>query len=492
MGIWQKKSIEDLQNSPDVKNPKFKRTLSAFDLILMGIGVIVGAGLFSVTGVAAAENAGPAIVISFIFAACGCAFAGLCYSELATMIPLSGSTYTYTYAAMGELPAWIIGWSLVLEYIIGAATVSISWSAYALSFLQDFDISFPTALSGSAWQPMTLSDGTTVTGFINLPALAIVICISLLLIRGSRQSALINTLIVITKIAVVILFIIFGYAFIDPSNYTPFIPENTGTFGEFGWSGILRATGIVFFAYIGFDALSTMSLEVKNPAKTPPIGILGSLFICTILYILFALVLTGLANYKELDVAAPVAVAIAKMPYPWLNWLIKLAVLAGLTSVILVLLFAQSRIFYAMTCDGFLPSIFAKLHPTYHTPWYSNLILMVLVGPIAAFGSIELMSHLTSIGTLLAFTIVCCGVIILRYTHPETPRPFKAPFFPIVPILGVLTCLSMMLCLGVLSWIRLIGWMIIGVLIYFTYSRHRIAKLQNNQSLNDVSNQKKS
>ena len=235
-----------------------------------------------------------------------------------------------------------------------------------------------------------------------------------------------------------------------------------------------------------------MSLEVKNPAKTPPIGILGSLFICTILYILFALVLTGLANYKELDVAAPVAVAIAKMPYPWLNWLIKLAVLAGLTSVILVLLFAQSRIFYAMTCDGFLPSIFAKLHPTYHTPWYSNLILMVLVGPIAAFGSIELMSHLTSIGTLLAFTIVCCGVIILRYTHPETPRPFKAPFFPIVPILGVLTCLSMMLCLGVLSWIRLIGWMIIGVLIYFTYSRHRIAKLQNNQSLNDVSNQKKS
>lgn len=472
MGLWSKKSLKDLQSSVDVKGNKLKRTLSALDLVLFGIGAIVGAGLFSITGIAAAENAGPAIIISFLIAALGCTFAGLCYSEMATMIPVSGSVYTYAYATMGEFIAWVIGWTLVLEYAIGAATVAISWSGYALSLLHDFGIGFPAMLAVSPWQQVHLPSGVMASGLINLPAVAIVVFVSMVLIGGIRESAIFNSVIVFIKIAVVIAFIVVGFFYIDTANYVPFIPENTGVFGEFGWSGILRATGVVFFAYIGFDSISTTAQEAKNPQVTLPIGILGSLVICTLFYILFSFVMTGLVNYKELSVADPVAVAVAVTPFVWFNWLVKLAVLAGLTSVILVLLLGQSRIFYVMGNDGLLPRYFADLHPKYMTPWKSNLILMVLVGLIAGFVPISVVSHMTSIGTLLAFIIVCIGVMILRYNKPEYPRPFKVPFFPLIPILGIVTCSLIMLTLDMGSWIRLIVWLAIGLVIYFAYGRY--------------------
>lgn len=471
MGLWTKKPLDELQK--ELEGKKLKRSLSTSNLILIGIGAIIGAGLFSITGIAAAQNAGPAIILSFVLAALGCSFAGLCYSELATMIPVSGSAYTYAYAAMGEFPAWIIGWSLILEYAIGAATVSISWSAYAVSLIRDLGWTVPTYLSASPWQSISFAEGEQLYGIINLPALLIVMLISALLICGIRQSAAANAFFVIVKIVAVLIFIAVGIFYINPDNYHPFIPENTGTFGEYGISGILRATGVVFFAYIGFDAISTTTMEAKDPSKSIPRGILGSLFICTIIYILFAFVLTGLVNYTQLNVAAPVALAVAKTPFSWLQICIKLAVLAGLTSVILVMLLGQSRIFYVMAIDRLLPHYFADLHPAFHTPYRSNLILMVSVGVIAAFAPISIVSHMTSIGTLLAFTIVCLGVMILRYRHPEYPRHFKTPFFPAVPILGILTCGSMMLFLGIENWLRLIGWILIGCIIYFVYSRHQ-------------------
>jgi len=473
MGIWSKKSIEDLKSCHEEKNSQLTRTLTTFDLILIGIGCVIGAGIFSITGIAAAENAGPAIVISFILASVGCAFAGLCYSELAAMIPISGSAYTYAYVSMGELVAWLIGWSLILEYAIGASTVAISWSAYAISFLQDFGIILPAEIAASPWQHNPITNTANHTGLFNLPAVLIIVVISLILIRGIRHSASINAVIVLIKVSVVLVFIGIGIFYINPENYVPFIPENTGTFGSFGWSGILRASGVIFFAYIGFDAISTTALETKDPNKSLPRGILGSLTICTILFIAFSFVLTGLANYKDLDVAAPVAVAIANTPFPWLQQIIKLGILAGLTSVMLVLLLGQSRIFFVMACDGMLPKVFSRLHPSFHTPWICNLILMIAVAVIAAFTPLSIVGHMTSIGTLMAFTLVCMGVMILRYRHPEYPRPFKVPLFPFVPIMGILTCTGMMAFLGLSNWIRLISWLLVGLCIYFGYSRHQ-------------------
>lgn len=472
MGLWSRKSIPailaDAHNGPH----KLRRTLGISDLIMLGIGMIVGAGLFSITGIAAAENAGPAIVISFIIAAIGCAFAGICYSELATMIPVSGSAYTFAYATMGELPAWIIGWTLILEYAIGAATVAISWSAYVIALLDDLNIHFPRQWVASPWQPARLPSGEMVYGYINLPAVFIVVAITLLLIRGIKQSSFINAILVIIKVSVVIIFIGVGFSFINWANYDPFIPQNTGHFGEFGWSGIFRAAGIVFFAYIGFDAVSTAAQEAKNPQRDMPYGIIGSLIVCTILYILFSFVMVGLVNYKELGVAAPVALAIDQTPFWWLNWLVKLAILAGFSSVIIVLLLGQSRVFFAMARDGFLPSYFSDLHPKFQTPWKSNLLLCVFISLIAAFSSLELVGEMSSIGTLLAFVIVCLGVLILRYTQPEYPRPFRTPLVPLVPICGVLVCLSMMVSLQVDSWIRLILWTMIGLVIYAGYGRY--------------------
>jgi len=470
MSLWATKSIEKIVK--ECGEHKLKRSLGPVTLIFLGIGAIIGAGLFSLTGIAAAENAGPAISISFIIAAIGCAFAGMCYSEFASMIPISGSAYTYAYATMGELAAWVIGWALILEYATGAAAVSISWSAYVVSLLHDLGIQLPAVLIASPWHPVRLMDGSIVYGWINLPALLIVLAISCLLIRGVHESARVNAVFVMIKLAVIFLFIVFGFFYIKAENFQPYIPENTGIFGEFGYSGILRAAGVIFFAYIGFDAVSTAAQETKNPQRNMPIGIIGSLLICTFLYIVFSTVLVGLVNYKLLSDAAPVALAIDQTPYPWLNWCVKFAIISGLSSVVLVLLLAQTRIFYIMASDGLLPKFFARIHHRYHTPWFSNIVLMISVGLFAAFAPLELVGHMTSIGTLLAFVIVCTGVIILRKTRPDLPRPFKVPFVPFIPLLGVAICLLLMVSLGILNWIRLIIWIAIGLIVYFGYSQH--------------------
>ncbi len=472
MGIWSRKSIKELQQSSEEGSQTLSRHLGAFDLILLGIGCIIGAGLFSITGIAAAENAGPAIIISFMIASMACALAGLCYSELAAMIPIAGSAYTFAYATMGELMAWTIGWTLVLEYAIGAAAVSISWSAYMVSLLQNFNIHLPALLTASPWQHVQLADGTRAYGWINLPALLIVILISMVLIRGIKQSAFVNSIMVMVKVSVTLAFIGVGFFYIDANNYVPFLPANTGTFGEFGWSGVLRAAGVVFFAYIGFDAVSTAAQETKQPQRNLPIGIMGSLVVCTVLYILFAFVMTGLVNYKDLNVAAPAAIAIQHTPFHWLQDLVKLAILTGLTSVILVLLLGQSRIFYSMAKDGLLPHIFCDIHPVYHTPWRSNLTLMMFVGAIGAFAPLDLVGSMTSIGTLLAFMMVCAGVLVLRYIEPDLPRPFKTPLVPYVPLLGILVCFGIMVFLGWENWARLLIWLGIGLAIYFYYGRY--------------------
>lgn len=471
--MWKRKQIEDYLVTPEEGHPTLKRSLNGLDLVMLGIGAIIGAGLFSITGIAAAGHAGPAILISFVIAALGCLFAALCYSELASMFPIAGSAYTYAHATMGEFIAWIIGWDLILEYAIGASAVAISWSAYVVSFLHDLGISLPEQLIASPWQSVMLPNGSEVYGVINLPAVLILVLLTSLLILGIRQSSIVNTFIVLLKVAVVILFIALGISYTQADNYVPFIPENTGVFGEYGWSGIFRAAGIVFFAYIGFDAVSTAAQETKNPQKALPFGILGSLAICTVLYILFSYVLVGLANYKELNNPAPVAVALQHTPYAWVSTLVKLAIIAGFSSVMLVLLLGQSRIFYSMSVDGLLPKVFSKIHPRFRTPWLSNLILLLFVSAFAGFMPLSVVGHMTSIGTLLAFVIVCLGVIILRYTRPEYPRTFRTPWVPYVPILGIIVCSLMMFSLGVDTWIRLITWLAIGFIIYFSYSRKR-------------------
>ena len=443
---------------------QLKRTLGPLNLVALGIGAIIGAGLFSLTGIAASQHAGPAVVLSFALAAFACAFAGLCYSEFATMIPIAGSAYTYSYATMGELVAWIIGWDLVLEYAVGASTVAVSWSAYLVSFLKDFGIVLPHDFTASPFDP--------VPGLINLPSIVVVCAVSLLLIIGIQESARINSVIVILKVAIVIIFIIIGWSYIDPANYTPFIPEPTGRNDEFGWAGVVRGAGIVFFAFIGFDAVSTAAQEAKNPQKSMPIGIIGSLVVCTILYILFAHVLTGIVNYKDLNVAAPVAVAVDRTNYPWLKSAIKLAVLAGYTSVILVMLLGQSRVFYSMSKDGLLPKLFSEIHPKFKTPWKSNILFMVLVSMFSALTPIQIIGEMTSIGTLFAFVLVCGGILIMRKTHPELPRPFRTPWVPVVPIIGIAANLFLIAGLGWTNWLRLFVWLAIGFVVYFGYSRH--------------------
>ncbi len=472
---FAKKSLTVLLEEAEGVGEKInlKKTLSASSLVMLGIGAIIGAGLFSITGYAAANNAGPAVTISFVIAAIACAFAGLCYAEFASMIPIAGSAYTYSFATMGEVIAWIIGWDLVLEYAVGAATVSISWSAYLIKLFKDLGINFPVQYALSPFQTYTLEDGTLIYGIINLPAAFVVILMSLLLMRGTQESALVNAIVVIVKVGIVLLFITLGWSYINPSNYTPYIPENTGTFGEYGWSGIVRAAGVIFFAYIGFDAVSTAAQEAKNPKRDMPIGILGSLAICTLLYILFAHVMTGLAHYTEfkgIDGIAPVATAIQKTPYQWLSRGIIFAILAGYMSVILVMLMGQSRVFFSMSKDGLLPPIFSEVHPTWQTPWKSNLLFCLFVGLFAAFVPGHIVGEMTSIGTLFAFILVCVGVIIMRKTQPNAPRAFKTPLVPFVPILGILCCLAMMISLPFDTWLRLIAWMTLGVIIYFGYS----------------------
>ena len=472
MGLLTVKPLSRIKEESEGGAHSLKRTLGPGSLVALGIGAIIGAGLFSITGIAAANYAGPAIALSFVLAAIGCAFAGLCYSEFSTMIPIAGSAYTYAYATMGEFLAWVIGWDLVLEYAVGAATVSISWSSYVVTVLHNLGINLPPYLIASPWQPVQLPNGQLVHGLINLPAVFIICAVSTLLMIGIKESASVNAVVVVIKVAVVLVVIGVGVWFIKGANYTPFIPENTGKFGEFGWSGILRAAGVIFFAYIGFDAVSTAAQEAKNPQKDMPIGIIGSLVICTILYVAFAIVLTGLANYKEFkDAAAPVAVAIAYTPYKWLHPLVNLAVILGLTSVILVMLLGQSRVFFSMSRDGLLPKIFSEIHPKYRTPWRSNILFMIFVSLFSAFAPISVVGEMTSIGTLFAFVIVCAGIMIMRRTQPDVPRPFRTPWVPLVPILGILVNFAMMFGLGWTNWARLLGWLTIGLCIYFGYSR---------------------
>ncbi|GJE00490.1 amino acid permease [Methylobacterium isbiliense] len=471
-GLWRRKPIERLTEDATAGEHALHRTLGPLSLVGLGIGAIIGAGLFSLTGIAAAEHAGPAVVLSFAIAALGCAFAGMCYSELASMIPVSGSAYTYAYATMGEFIAWIIGWDLVLEYAVGAATVSVSWSKYVVTLLQDWGIALPARLVHSPFETVTLADGSTAQGIVNLPAALILVVISLLLVRGVRESARVNAVIVVVKVAVVLAVIGVGFFYVKSQNYVPFIPQNTGSFGEYGWSGIMRAAGVVFFAYIGFDAVSTAAQEVKNPQRNMMIGILGSLAICTVLYIAFAGVLTGLVRYDAMKGdAAPVATAIQQTPFPWLQTLVTLGVIAGFTTVMLVLLYGQSRVFYAMAQDRLLPRFFATIHPTWRTPYRSNLFFMVLAALLGGFLPISQLGHMTSIGTLLAFVIVCAGVIIMRRTHPELERGYRTPLVPFVPIAGIVVCLAMMVSLDGETWLRLVIWLAIGLAIYFGYGR---------------------
>jgi basic amino acid/polyamine antiporter, APA family len=465
MNLFEKKSLERIIAESESGKHQLKRTLGPVNLVALGIGAIIGAGLFSLTGIAAADHAGPAVVLSFVVAAIGCAFAGMCYSEFSTMIPIAGSAYTYAYATMGELLAWIIGWDLVIEYAIGAATVSVSWSSYVVKLLHRFGLELPNALTHCPWDVQA--------GLINLPAVFVIVAISCLLIVGISESARVNAVIVVVKVTIVIVVIFVGYSYVKPENYVPFIPPNTGVMGEFGWSGIMRAAGVIFFAYIGFDAVSTAAQEAKKPQRDMPIGIIGSLAVCTVLYIAFARVLTGMVPYRTFHGdAAPVATVISLFPSAALQTVIYFGIIAGYSSVILVMLLGQSRVFYSMSRDGLLPPLFSFIHPKFRTPSRSNLIVMTFTAILGGFIPISNLSHFTSIGTLLAFVIVCIGIIVMRKTNPNAPRPYRTPLVPLVPILGVLVCFGMMAFLDTMTWVRLGGWLLIGLIIYFTYSRH--------------------
>ncbi len=487
MGIFSKKSISSLISEANEQGEgTLKKTFGSWGLVALGVGAIIGAGLFSLTGIAAAENAGPAVALSFVIAALGCAFAGLCYAEFASMLPVAGSAYTYSYATMGEFIAWIIGWDLVLEYALASATVAVSWSQYFNELLKVFHLEIPVEFLKGPFEG----------GIINIPAIVIVCLLSLLLIRGTQESARVNNLLVILKVTVVVIFIALGWQFINPANHDPFIPANAGEemvksgelsftaflsseyFGEYGWSGVLRAAGVVFFAFIGFDAVSTAAQEAKNPKKGMPFGIIGSLIICTVLYVLFAYVLTGLENYLVFKGdAKPVATAFAKTGYHFLNTALIVTIIAGYTSVILVMLLGQSRVFYSMSKDGLLPKMFSDLSKR-QTPWKTNLVFMVFVSLFAGFVPVSDLGHMVSIGTLFAFTLVCIGILVLRKTQPDIERPFKTPFVPLVPVLGIVVCLIMMVSLPVESWERLAIWLALGLVIYFAYSKKH-SKLNN-------------
>ncbi len=484
--LFRRKSVTVLLAEAKTDEYKFNRALTARNLITLGIGAIIGTGIFVLTGTAAANYAGPSIVFSFIFSALGCVFAGLCYAEFASMIPIAGSAYTYAYATLGEFLAWIIGWDLILEYLFASSTVAVGWSGYFVSFLNDFGITIPHALCSAPFNHV-IGQGWERTGsIINFPAVALVIFITGLLVIGIRESSRFNNVIVIVKLIVILLFIGFGISFINVDNWTPFIPENTGKFGAFGISGIFTGAGVIFFAYIGFDALSTAAQETKNPARDMPIGILWSLVICTVLYVAVALVLTGIVNYKDLNVSAPIALAIDKAgdSLLWLRPFIKIGALAGLSSVVLVMLMAQPRIFYTMAKDGLLPPAFTVVHKKYKTPYITTIITGACAALIAGLFPIGVLGELVSIGTLLAFVIVCAGIIILRRTDPDAVRPFKTPFVPLFPILGMIICLAQMAALPFDTWMRLIIWMAIGMVIYFFYGKKKshVLRNQNNQS----------
>jgi basic amino acid/polyamine antiporter, APA family len=480
--LTRTKSIDQLIAESGVTTEhSLKRTLGSFALVALGIGAIIGAGLFVRTAAAIAERAGPSVTIAFIVAGIGCAFAGLCYAEFASVIPIAGSAYTYSYVTMGELVAWIIGWDLILEYAVGAATVAIAWSEYFNKVLQYFGLNVSYQWSHSPFETMQGAAG--VHGIMNIPAVFILFVLSLLLVRGTQESAWVNNLIVITKVAIVILVIVIGWGFMNPANHTPYIPAATTytthegvTHPYGGVMGILGAAGVVFFAFIGFDAVSTAAQEAKNPKRDMPIGILGSLVVCTVLYVLFSHVLSGVATVEDFRTAgkeASVTFAITKymVGYGWLAKFVTVAILAGFSSVILVMLLGQSRVFYSMSRDGLVPPVFSEVHPKYKTPYKSNMLFFVLTGVFAAFIPGDIVGEMTSIGTLFAFMLVCAGVWIMRVKRPELPRAFRAPAVPVTATLGIVVCGAMIFGLGWTNWLRLIVWLVIGLVFYFAYGR---------------------
>ncbi len=474
MGIWSRKPLSRLQNeaSEDGEH-SLRRSLTASNLVLLGIGAIIGAGIFVLTGTAAAEHAGPAIVISFVLAGFCCLFAGLCYAEFAAMIPIAGSAYTYGYATLGELFAWIIGWDLILEYLVSASAVAVGWSGYVVAFLHRIGIDLPANLTNAPYVVEGTGSLVATGAILNLPAVLLCVLLTVLLVIGIRESAAVNNMIVYAKLLVVVLVICFGASYIDTANWSPFIPEPTGKPGEFGWGGITAGAGVIFFAYIGFDAVSTAAQEAKNPQRDLPIGILGSLAVCTVLYILMALVMTGIAPYSELNVPHPVDVAVSKAgpALSWLAMIVDIGAIAGLASVVLVMIMAQPRIFYAMARDGLMPPAFAKVHPRFKTPYVATIITGVVAAVLAGLFPIDILGHLVSIGTLFAFIIVCAGVLVLRKSDPDAPRSFRTPWVPWIPLLGILSCGYLMWGLGAETWMRLVIWMALGFAIYFLYGK---------------------
>ncbi|MEK6769570.1 MAG: amino acid permease [Gemmatimonadota bacterium] len=485
MSLWATKSISALRAEADAVGEKtLKRTLGALNLTTLGIGAIIGAGIFVLTGQAAALHAGPAVPISMILVGIACAFAGLCYAEMASAVPVAGSAYTYSYATMGELVAWIIGWDLVLEYAAGAATVGVGWSGHLVSLIGQFGIVLPSNLTNAPTQWCTATEvatnvagcahsGLNMTGaLINAPAVFVVALMSTILVIGIKESASVNNVIVMLKVAIILLIVIVGLGHIHASNWKPFIPANTGEWGTFGPSGILRGAGLVFFAYIGFDAVSTAAQEARNPQKDMAIGILGSLAICTVLYVVVSAVLTGMVPYTELNVAAPMALAMERIGAPsWIRISVDVGAVLGLGSVILVMLLGQSRVFYSMSRDGLLGKWAGSVHPKFRTPYLSTIFTGIAVGLATGILPLQLLGQLVNIGTLLAFVLVCIGVMVLRKTRPDLDRPFKTPWVPFVPIMGILCCTGLMLTLPADTWIRLAVWLIIGFAIYFAYGR---------------------
>jgi basic amino acid/polyamine antiporter, APA family len=487
--LFKVKPFNQLMSEAHSETSGLNRALNATNLVFLGIGAIIGAGIFVLVGEVSANYAGPSVVLSFIVAAIACACAGLCYAELTSMIPISGSAYTYAYATLGELSAWVIGWLLIVEYLFAASTVSVGWSGYVVSLLKGIGphgIVLPPALTNA---PIVYDEVTgrfihSAGGIINLPAIFIVFALTLILILGVKESARFNNVIVFIKVTVILIFLVAGIWFISSANWHPFIPKNTGKFGQFGISGIFRGAAVIFFAYIGFDAVSTAAQETKNPQRDLPIGILGSLAICTVIYILVALVLTGIVSYTKLGVPDPIAVGIDSMSSPFakniLAPLIKLGAVAGLSSVILVMLLGQPRIFFTMANDGLLPAVFKKVHPKFKTPYMSTMIVGVIAMVLAGLFPIGVLSKLVSLGTLLAFTSVCLAILILRKKQPDTHRPFRTPFTPFIPILGIVSCLGITAFLNIYAWVTMIVWLAIGLVVYFTYGMKHSALTRSN------------